>query len=55
MTATVLSYDLSLRGYRTLDLGHIEMETSEITSVPHKFTNEAINGNKVEKTNNEKY
>lgn len=55
MTATVLAYDLSQKGYQALDLGHIDIEyewmkmgVKKKVVVPHKYTNEVVGGNKPE-------
>lgn len=53
-TATVLSYDISLRGIQVLDIGHLDieyswflMQTTEKIKVPYKYVNEVDGGDKV--------
>lgn len=51
-TATVLAYDLSKKGYRALDVGHLDIEYEWFlrndrtkSKIPNKYTNEARNKN----------
>lgn len=51
-TATVLAYDLAKKGYRAIDIGHIDIEyewyrmgATEKVPVQNKYTNEAYGGN----------
>lgn len=53
-TASVLAYDLSMLGYRALDVGHIDIEyewflqkATEKVKIEGKYTNEALNGDQV--------
>lgn len=50
-TATVLSYDLCQRGFRSIDIGHIDLEydwflmgAKEKVDLPYKYVNEIPNG-----------
>lgn len=59
--ATVMSYDLSLLGFRALDLGHIDVEyewflcgNSE-TRIKNKYVNEVSGGNIVDTVDDEEY
>lgn len=52
--ATVLAYDLAVRGIRAMDLGHVDIEyewylrrASSKVAIPGKYTNEASDGNRV--------
>lgn len=52
-TATILSYDLFKNGFRSLDVGHIDVEyewyligAKEKISLADKYVNEAVDGNK---------
>ena len=61
-TATLLSWDLVKNGYRTLDIGHCDIEYSWCkmgvktkTVVDGKYTNEVSGGNKVNSIIDEKY
>lgn len=54
-TATVLAYDLSIKGYQALDIGHLDIEyewfrrgLNQKEKIPGKYVNEAHNGNIVE-------
>lgn len=54
-TATVLAYDLFLRGYWAVDAGHIDLEyewmklgTTEKVKIAGKYVNEVKSGNEVE-------
>jgi len=47
MTATILSYDLAIKGYQAIDIGHVDIEyewmlmgATEKVPIPGKFTNE---------------
>ena len=47
MTATVLSYDLAMKGFRAIDIGHVDIEyewfrmkASKKVPVNHKYMNE---------------
>lgn len=55
MCATVLAYELSKLGYWAIDIGHLDIEyewylmgDKDRPAIKGKFTNEAVNGNKVE-------
>ena len=61
-TATVLSYDLALKGYQALDIGNIDIEyewfqkgVKEKVKVEGKYTSEASGGRVVEESKNKKY
>ncbi|MCT6808765.1 MAG: GT-D fold domain-containing glycosyltransferase [Staphylococcus epidermidis] len=61
-TATILSYDLFKKGYRSLDVGHIDVEyewflmgAKEKVNLPYKYVNEAKNGKTALPINNEDY
>lgn len=61
-TASVLAYDLALRGYQALDVGHIDIEYEWYkmsadfpVRIKGKYTNEAKQGKNVEFIVNEKY
>ena len=61
-TATVLAYDLTIAGYRALDIGNIDIEyewflmnATEKVIVKGKYTSEASGGRNVKDCNNEKY
>ena len=61
-TATVLAYDLSLKGYQAIDIGHVDIEyewfrmgATEKVPIPNKFVNEAGAGVGVGDIDNEKY
>lgn len=52
--ATVLAYDLAVRGIRTLDMGHVDIEyewylrrAASKVAIPGKYTNEASDGSNV--------
>lgn len=54
-TATVLAYDLAVRGYQALDIGHLDLEyewyllgAEGRARVPHKYNNEYPDGELVE-------
>lgn len=51
MTATVLAYDLSEKGFQAVDIGHVDIEyewmlrkATKKMAIPNKFTNEAVDG-----------
>jgi glycosyltransferase family protein len=61
-TATVLAYDLSIRGYQAIDIGHIDIEYEwflqkavEKCPVKNKYIGEIPNGTNVEKIYDKKY
>jgi len=61
-TATVLAYDLTISGYRALDIGNVDIEyewflmkATEKVVVKGKYTSEAIGGRDVKKCNDKKY
>ncbi|MFI3227540.1 MAG: SP_1767 family glycosyltransferase [Clostridia bacterium] len=61
-TATVLAYDLSLYGYKALDLGHVDIEyewflkkTIDKINIQDKYTNEAVGGDIVSDITDEMY
>lgn len=61
-TATVMAYDLSLKGYQAIDIGHIDIEyewfkrgATAKTPIPNKFVNEAGGGNGVGEIENDTY
>lgn len=62
-TATILSYDLCLNGFRAIDIGHVDVEyewflmkTTKKVPLPHKYVNEVDGGNKIDADiNDEKY
>lgn len=60
-TATVLSYELAKKGYRALDLGHIDIEyewylkQNSNIAIEGKYTNEVAGGNHVDECNDEEY
>lgn len=54
MTATVLSYDLCIEGYQSIDIGHVDLEymwmkmkAKSQSAVPGKFVNEVPGGDNV--------
>ncbi len=59
--ATVLSYDLSMLGFRALDLGHIDIEyewflrENSETVIETKYVNEVSGGNNVKEIEDEDY
>ncbi len=61
-TATVLAYDLAKKGYRAIDIGHIDIEyewylmgATKKVVVKNKYTNEAYGGNGYTDCVDEKY
>lgn len=61
-TATVLAYDLSLKGYQAVDIGHVDVEyewfrmgVTHKVPVPNKFVNEAGAGAGVGEEHDLKY
>ncbi|WP_321332111.1 SP_1767 family glycosyltransferase [uncultured Bacteroides sp.] len=61
-TATVLAYDLFKAGYQAIDAGHVDIEyewwlikAKRKIRLPHKYVNEAPNGNNVINLLNEEY
>lgn len=61
-TATILAYDLALKGYQAIDIGHMDIEyewfkmgATHKVPVPNKFVNEAGAGAGVGDINNETY
>ena len=61
-TATILAYDLALKGYQAIDIGHIDIEyewfrmgATHKVPVPNKFVNEAGAGVGVGDIDNKKY
>lgn len=51
----VLAYDLTMKGYQALDIGHVDLEyewyragKGERVSVPNRYNNEVFGGNQVE-------
>ena len=61
-SATVLAYDLTMKGFQALDIGHIDMEyewflkgTGGRCSVPHKYNNEWPGGELVQQLENADY
>lgn len=61
-TATILAYDLSLLGYRALDIGHCDIEyewylqgAKSKVAIRNKYVNEVKNGDKTEAVNDETY
>ena len=54
MTATVLAYDLAQKGYRAIDIGHIDVEyewllqgATEKVAIDGKYVNEVAEGTNV--------
>lgn len=61
-TATVLAFDLGKLGYQAIDIGHIDIEyewllkqADKKIKIDSKFTNESINGSKVDDTITDDY
>lgn len=61
-TATVLAYDLTIAGFRALDIGNVDIEyewylmkATEKVVINGKYTSEAIGGRIVDDCNDEKY
>lgn len=61
-TATILAYDLALKGYQAIDIGHVDIEyewfrmgATHKVPVPNKFVNEAGAGAGVGDIDNQKY
>ena len=61
-TATILAYDLALKGYQAIDIGHVDIEyewfrmgATHKVPVPNKFVNEAGAGVGVGDIDNKKY
>lgn len=61
-TATILVYDLSNRGYRSIDIGNLDLEyewylmqATHKINIPSRFTIEAKNGTKVVPVYDKKY
>lgn len=61
-TATVLAYDLTVAGYRALDVGHLDIEyewfkaqATHKIKVSGKYVNEAVGGNEVLDCRDENY
>lgn len=61
-TATVLSYDLYMHGYRAIDIGHIDVEyewykmgVKEKVNIPYKYINELPEGHSAEKLDDSSY
>ena len=61
-TATILAYDLALKGYQAIDIGHVDIEyewfkmgATHKVPVPNKFVNEAGAGAGVGDIDNKKY
>lgn len=61
-TASILAYDLYLKGFQAIDIGHIDIEYEwmlsgavEKTAVKGKYVNEVDGGNVVEDINDVKY
>lgn len=61
-TATVLAYDLFLRGYWAFDAGHIDLEhewmkrgVTEKVAIAGKYVNEVKNGNVVNRIDDVQY
>lgn len=61
-TATVLAYDLHQAGFQAIDIGHVDteyewfkMKAKKRVKIPFKYVNEAIDGNIVQETLDEKY
>lgn len=61
-TATVLAYDLFLKGYQAIDVGHVDIEyewyrmkAKRKIKIPSKYVNEAPNGNIVTENVGEDY
>lgn len=61
-TASILAYDLSMLGYRALDVGHVDIEyewflqkATEKVKIEGKYTNEALNGDQVSDDVDDKY
>lgn len=61
-TATVLSYDLFMKGYRSIDIGHIDVEyewykmgVKEKVNIPYKYINELPDGHSTEEIQNDDY
>jgi glycosyltransferase family protein len=61
-TATVLAYDLTVYGFRALDIGNVDIEyewflikATKKVAVPGKYTSEASGGRDVKDCNDKKY
>lgn len=61
-TATVLSYELAKKGYRALDLGHMDLQYEYMLRnadkkciIPEKYNNEVADGDKVADCRDEEY
>ena len=61
-TATVLAYDLYKAGFQAIDIGHVDTEyewykmgAKRRMKIPHKYVNEASDGNVVTDISDEKY
>lgn len=61
-TATAMAYDLYLKGYQAVDIGHVDIEyewmkmgATEKVAVKNKFTNEAEDGKDIGEFVDEKY
>ena len=61
-TATILAYDLAIKGYQAIDIGHVDIEyewfkmgATHKVPVPNKFVNEAGAGAGVGDIDNETY
>lgn len=61
-TATVLSYDMAMRGYQALDVGHLDIEyewyindAKYKTVIKNKYVNEVKGGDKIGDCNDEQY
>ena len=62
MTATILAYDLAIKGYQALDMGHIDIEyewyklgAKEKVPIKDKFTNEVSTGRNVKDITDKEY
>lgn len=60
--ATVLAYDLAVRGYQAIDMGHLDNEyewylrgVEERVNISYKYVAECCNGTQVEEINSEEY
>jgi glycosyltransferase family protein len=61
-TATILAYDLSKKGYRAIDVGHIDIEyewflhrAKKKIPIKHKYVNELLSGQSPENIENKEY
>lgn len=61
-TATVLAYDLAVRGYQAIDMGHLDNEyewylrgTKERVNISYKYVAECSNGTQVDEINDAVY